>query len=87
MGFCFLNNVAVAAAHALHQHGLKKVAIVDFDVHHGNGTQHSFDADPSVLFLSTHQYPHYPGTGRATLNGPGPRAYGEGRAARCGPRR
>src|SRR3954466_9221121 len=64
MGFCFYNNVAVAAAHARAQ-GAAKVAIVDYDVHHGNGTQHIFEADPHVLYVSTHQFPYYPGTGAA----------------------
>jgi acetoin utilization deacetylase AcuC-like enzyme len=63
MGFCLFNNVAVAARYALVERGLDRVLIVDFDVHHGNGTQDEFDADPSVMYLSTHQYPHYPGTG------------------------
>jgi len=62
MGFCLFNNVAVAAAHARAM-GAGKVAIVDYDVHHGNGTQHLFEADPHVLYISTHQYPYYPGTG------------------------
>ncbi len=65
MGFCLLNNVAVAAAHA-RARGLERVLIVDFDVHHGNGTQEIFYDDPSVLFLSLHQAPFYPGTGSAT---------------------
>ena len=64
MGFCFFNNIAVAAAHA-RARGLPRVAIVDYDVHHGNGTQWSFYSDPSVLFVSSHQYPYYPGTGAA----------------------
>jgi acetoin utilization deacetylase AcuC-like enzyme len=64
MGFCLFNNVAVAAAHA-RALGAGKVAIVDYDVHHGNGTQHIFEADPHVLYISTHQYPYYPGTGAA----------------------
>jgi len=64
MGFCLLNNLAVAAAHALSE-GVERVAIVDYDVHHGNGTQWSFYANPRVLFISLHQYPHYPGTGAA----------------------
>ena len=63
MGFCLFNNVAVAAAHARHALGAKRVAIVDFDVHHGNGTQHIFDQDRTVLYVSTHQHPYYPGTG------------------------
>lgn len=64
MGFCLYNNVAVAAAQALAD-GLGRVAIVDIDVHHGNGTQWSFYADPRVLYISSHQYPFYPGTGAA----------------------
>src|SRR5207247_1629085 len=64
MGFCLYNNVAVAAAHA-RAHGAGKIAIVDYDVHHGNGTQHIFEADPHVLYVSTHQFPYYPGTGAA----------------------
>ncbi len=63
MGFCLFNNVAVAARYALAERGLERVMIVDFDVHHGNGTQDEFEADPAVVYLSTHQYPHYPGTG------------------------
>jgi acetoin utilization deacetylase AcuC-like enzyme len=62
MGFCLFNNVAIAAAHALAQ-GLERVMIVDFDVHHGNGTQEIFEDDPRVLYLSSHAYPFYPGTG------------------------
>jgi acetoin utilization deacetylase AcuC-like enzyme len=64
MGFCFYNNVAVAAAHA-RALGVPRVANVDYDVHHGNGTQHMFDEDPSILYVSTHQHPFYPGTGAA----------------------
>jgi len=71
MGFCLFNNVAVAAAHARHALGASRVAIVDYDVHHGNGTQHMFDRDPSVLYVSTHQYPYYPGTGAAGEIGTG----------------
>ncbi len=64
MGFCLFNSVAVAAAHA-RSRGLERIAIVDYDVHHGNGTQHIFEADPHVLYVSTHQFPYYPGTGAA----------------------
>ena len=64
MGFCLYNNAAVAAAHAL-ERGLERVAVVDYDVHHGNGTQWIFYDDPRVLYLSTHQHPFYPGTGAA----------------------
>jgi acetoin utilization deacetylase AcuC-like enzyme len=70
MGFCLLNNVAVAAAHA-RARGVERVMIVDFDVHHGNGTQDTFYADPSVLFVSLHQYPLYPGSGAHTEIGSG----------------
>jgi acetoin utilization deacetylase AcuC-like enzyme len=70
MGFCFYNNVAIGAAHA-RANGAAKVAIVDYDVHHGNGTQHIFEADPNVLYVSTHQYPYYPGTGGADEIGRG----------------
>ena len=70
MGFCLYNNIAVAAA-ALRAEGASRVAIVDFDVHHGNGTQAAFYADPSVLFISSHQFPYYPGTGAADETGTG----------------
>jgi acetoin utilization deacetylase AcuC-like enzyme len=70
MGFCLLNNVAVAAAHA-RARGVERVAIVDFDVHHGNGTQEIFYADPAVLYVSLHQFPFYPGTGAAEETGRG----------------
>lgn len=63
MGFCLLNNVAVAAEYLRQKYGVERVLIVDWDVHHGNGTQHIFEDDPGVLYLSTHQYPFYPGTG------------------------
>ena len=70
MGFCLYNNVAVAAAHAL-AGGLDKIAIVDIDVHHGNGTQHIFYDEPRVLYVSSHQFPFYPGTGAAGETGSG----------------
>ncbi len=70
MGFCLFNNIAVAAAAALAR-GLTRVAIVDIDVHHGNGTQAAFYEDPRVLYVSTHQYPFYPGTGAADETGAG----------------
>jgi acetoin utilization deacetylase AcuC-like enzyme len=70
MGFCLFNNVAVATAQA-RAGGAARVAIVDYDVHHGNGTQHIFEADPNVLYVSTHQFPYYPGTGAADEVGVG----------------
>jgi acetoin utilization deacetylase AcuC-like enzyme len=63
MGFCLFGNIAIAAKTALNNTSIKKVAIIDFDVHHGNGTQALVDNDPNILFISTHQYPFYPGTG------------------------
>lgn len=75
MGFCLFNHAAVAARHAQATHGVERVAILDWDVHHGNGTQDIFYADGSVLFASTHQHPWYPGTGAAAERGEGP---GEG---------
>ncbi|MGE0743930.1 MAG: histone deacetylase family protein [Rhodospirillales bacterium] len=71
MGFCLFNNVAVGAAHARIAHGVSRVAIVDFDVHHGNGTQAIFEHDSSVFFASTHEYPLYPGTGASGERGVG----------------
>ena len=71
MGFCIFNNVAVGALHAREAHGLERVAVVDFDVHHGNGTQAMFERDPGLFFASTHQYPLYPGTGARGERGVG----------------
>jgi len=71
MGFCLFNNVAVAAAQAYDVHGLERIAIVDFDVHHGNGTQAIFESDPHVLYLSSHQMPLYPDSGYAEERGAG----------------
>jgi len=71
MGFCLFNNVAVAAAALRAEHGVDRVLIVDWDVHHGNGTQHIFESDPSVFFYSSHQMPLYPGTGHAKERGTG----------------
>jgi acetoin utilization deacetylase AcuC-like enzyme len=71
MGFCLLANVSIAARHARQVHGADRIMIVDYDVHHGNGTQDIFYNDPHVLFLSTHQHPHYPGTGLLNETGAG----------------
>ncbi|OMC30357.1 acetoin utilization protein [Mycobacterium colombiense] len=85
MGFCLFNNISIGARHAQRKHGLTRVAIVDFDVHHGNGTQQIFYSDPSVLYASTHQMPLFPGTGAARETGVGnifnsPLAAGDGGA-------
>lgn len=69
MGFCLFNNAAVAALHARAQWGVQRVAVVDFDVHHGNGTQAMFAADPDLFYASSHQHPCYPGTGEAWERG------------------
>jgi len=93
MGSCLLNNVAIGAAAAL-AHGLNRVAILDFDVHHGNGTQEAFWRDPRVLFVSSHQFPYYPGTGALhevgeadgrgfTVNLPMPAGLGDGEYGRA----
>ena len=71
MGFCLFNNAAIAARHAMAEHGAERVAIVDFDIHHGNGTQAAFWSEPNVLYASTHMMPHYPGTGSASETGAG----------------
>jgi acetoin utilization deacetylase AcuC-like enzyme len=70
MGFCLFGNVALAARRALDRHGVDRVAIVDFDVHHGNGTEALVEDDPRILFVSTHQFPFYPGSGASTHTGP-----------------
>ena len=71
LGFCLFNNVAIAARYLQRAHGVGKILILDFDVHHGNGTQHTFEEDPSVMYASIHQYPYYPGTGSASETGIG----------------
>jgi acetoin utilization deacetylase AcuC-like enzyme len=71
MGFCLFNNVAIAAEHLRRRHGLRRVTILDWDVHHGNGTQSHFLEDPNTLYVSLHQFPHYPGTGAAAETGEG----------------
>jgi acetoin utilization deacetylase AcuC-like enzyme len=71
MGFCIFNNIAIAAKFALSEFNANRVLIVDFDVHHGNGTQDTFYGDPKVLYFSTHEYPFYPGTGRSDEIGTG----------------
>jgi acetoin utilization deacetylase AcuC-like enzyme len=71
MGFCLFNNAAIGALRAREVHGLARIAVVDFDVHHGNGTQAAFEADGSLFYASTHQYPLYPGTGAASETGVG----------------
>jgi len=88
MGFCLFNNVAIAAEYAKEQYGLTRVLIVDWDLHHGNGTQRAFYDDPEVLFFSSHQYPYYPGSGNFgevgsgkgegfTVNAPFPHGFGD----------
>jgi acetoin utilization deacetylase AcuC-like enzyme len=80
LGFCLFNNVAIAARYLQKEHGLEKILILDWDVHHGNGSQHCFDDDPSVLYVSTHQYPYYPGTGARSETGVG---RGQGATLNC----
>lgn len=69
MGFCLFNSAAIAAVHARAAHGMKRAAVIDFDVHHGNGTQHSFEQDAGLFYGSSHQWPAYPGTGLASETG------------------
>lgn len=71
MGFCLFNNIAIAAEYARRQHRLERIAIIDFDVHHGNGTQAAFYRQPNVLYASSHEMPHYPGTGHPSETGVG----------------
>ena len=71
MGFCLLNHVAIGAMHALQSPDIKRVAIIDFDVHHGNGTQAIFEQNPDVMYVSSHQSPLYPGTGHIEETGVG----------------
>jgi acetoin utilization deacetylase AcuC-like enzyme len=71
MGFCVFNNIAIGAAYALRHYKLQRIAILDFDVHHGNGTQAAFIDNPQVLYASSHEWPHYPGTGAASEKGMG----------------
>ncbi len=80
MGFCLFNNVAILARNLQKQHGFDKILILDWDVHHGNGTQHTFEEDPSVLYISTHEYPYYPGTGAYSETGIGK---GKGSVLNC----
>lgn len=80
LGFCLFNNVAIAARYLQKHHGLDKILILDWDVHHGNGTQHTFEEDPAVLYVSTHQYPYYPGTGARSETGVG---RGDGATLNC----
>lgn len=75
MGFCLFNNIAILARYLQRKYQLEKIFIIDWDVHHGNGTQHAFYDDPTVFYFSIHQWPHYPGTGRSLERGSGP---GEG---------
>ena len=80
MGFCLFNNAVIAARHAQATHAFQRVAIVDWDVHHGNGTQHLTEGDPSIFYASLHQFPHYPGTGRSDERG---RGDGQGSVLNC----
>ena len=80
LGFCLLNNIAILAKYLQKKYRLEKILILDWDVHHGNGTQHSFEEDPSVFYMSIHRFPFYPGTGAAHENGIG---RGKGATLNC----
>jgi acetoin utilization deacetylase AcuC-like enzyme len=80
MGFCLFNGIAIAARYLQESYGLERILILDWDVHHGNGTQHTFEQDPSVFYISLHQFPHYPGTGARSETGIGA---GEGATLNC----
>lgn len=80
MGFCLFNNIAIAARYLQNKHQLERVLILDWDVHHGNGTQHTFESDSSVFYISLHQFPHYPGSGALNETGIGK---GEGTTLNC----
>ncbi len=80
MGFCLFNNIAIGARYIQEKHNLERIAIIDWDVHHGNGTQNSFYDDPSVLYISLHQFPYYPGTGNDSEKG---QDNGEGYTLNC----
>ena len=80
LGFCLFNSVAIAARYLQEHHGLERIMILDWDVHHGNGTQYAFEADPTVLFMSLHQFPYYPGSGDKSERGVGA---GEGFTLNC----
>lgn len=80
MGFCLFNNIAIAARYLQQKYELEKIFILDWDVHHGNGTQHTFESDPSVFYISLHQFPHYPGTGALSETGIGK---GQGATLNC----
>ena len=80
MGFCLFNNIAIGARYLQNKYGLERILILDWDVHHGNGTQHIFESDPSVFYMSLHESPHYPGTGAKSETGIGK---GEGATLNC----
>ncbi|MDZ7736463.1 MAG: histone deacetylase [Gammaproteobacteria bacterium] len=80
LGFCLFNNIAITAHYLQHEYDIDRIVILDWDVHHGNGTQHCFESDPSVFYISLHQYPFYPGTGGERETG---RAGGSGTTLNC----